>query len=125
VGIGLFLASVTGKPFGNWEPLVITALSACVLATWLVLAGPKRKAVLWEGGLIIIGRHRRPESIAWNAIERIHVDRDDERIEFSGALDEDLLTLELDFFSSEAKADRFVAEARKWWESRSSDDAAL
>ena len=113
-GIALFLAAVAGEPVGNWEPLPILVLSACVLLTWRVITGRRRKAVLGSEGFILLGREERPERFSWNDVRSVRLSAAGGAVELVSKTGDTISSIEIDFFGSLRRAERFIAAAAEW-----------
>ena len=113
-GIALFLAAVAGEPVGNWEPLPILALSACVLLTWRVITGRRRKAVLGSEGFILLGREERLERFTWNEVRLVRLSAAGNAVELVSETGDTINTIEIDFFGSPHRAEKFIAAAAEW-----------
>ena len=114
IGIGLFLVAVSGKPVGRWEPLQLMMLSACVLLTWRVIAGRKRKAVLWDRGFVLMDREGSPKCFLWKDVRRVRTNAQYAEIDFLSEDGHRFDSVEIAFFGSHRRAEEFVASAAKW-----------
>ena len=114
VAIGILLLTVAEKPVGRWEPLQLMVLGLSLLGTWCVLRFKRRRAVLWDRGLILIGRRGRIRSCPWQDVEKITCEDGEEAIRFISGDGEELFQVSTAFFGSHNRAMVFVEAARRW-----------
>ena len=114
VAVGILLLTVAEKPVGRWEPLQLMVLGLCLLGTWCVIRFRRRQAVLWERGLILIGRRERIRSCLWRNVEGVTCEDGEEVIKFISAAGDEVLEVSRSFFGSHNRVVAFVESARRW-----------
>ncbi len=116
MGLVLLVIAAPQRPFGQWEWSEVLVLGLLVLGVWMLVARRSRKAVLWPGGVILIGRTDRPERFSWQHIDAVHFSSREDVIQLASPGGGVCTSISADFFGSHRRARIFAREAAEWLE---------
>ena len=107
-------AILSGKAVNLLQVLEIVGLAAAGFIAWRVILGHRNKAILWPGGIVLIGRARKPERFSWKQVHRINYAWFGGAAQLIANCGTTIANIEQDFFGSNAKTLAFIKAAKEW-----------
>jgi len=108
------LAVAAGRNLSLWQYLKLGLFAVVAISAWRVIRGRRNKAILWLGGMVLVGRESGPERFSWKQVESINYRRFGGAAQLIASGGTTITDIEQDFFGSNAKTLAFIRAAKEW-----------